>query len=71
MLYYCLKCGEELRGLRVWDNFEEATHHIEYFCQNKECSELEKRVDPFKQKDKKIKELKSRLEVIEKALGIV
>ena len=69
----CEVCKNELRGKRVWDNYELGTCHNEYHCQNKICSEFEKplgtrddvELGKVQSKEDEIADLETRVEELE------
>jgi hypothetical protein len=68
----CEKCKKELRGKRM--NYDIRNEIFEFFCQNKECSEFEVRVDPKNEIEVLMlenAELKERLRVIEDRLLVM
>jgi len=36
----CKACNQELRGKRIWDDYDLVICHLEYYCQNKLCSRV-------------------------------
>ena len=69
----CETCGEELRGERIWDNYEKVIYHMEYYCQNTECSQYRIVLGTTKEEviEARDAEIKERIDSLETAKEVV